>query len=389
MQKTKLWSKNFVLILIVNFLIFTNHFMIISTFPFYIESLGGTAAVAGAAATLFSVVAVVCRPFVGWMLDNGKRKTILLIGIIGMCLMPLGYIIVPVLFINFIFRMIHGSALSFSSTGCSTITTDIIPKTRFAEGMGMFGMAIALATAFAPALGLTLMSHLGYRILFAAAALIMVCAFILIFLVKTPPINAAKKPMRLKQLINRDAVPASVTIVMFMITFGTIENFVAKFANANSLPSGGIYFAIMSGMVLLTRITTRRVADRRGEGPFVYTCNASMFAAFMLLAFIPNTITFIFSAVLAGYGFGGIEPALQTMAVRNSPPERRGSANSTFLSAYDIGIGLGGGVAGYLITELGYGPMFAILALSNIVSIAIYLFWGKKQPSAFLFNQNI
>ena len=34
--------------------------------------------------TLFCVVSVICRPFVGWMLDNGKRKLILLIGIIGM-----------------------------------------------------------------------------------------------------------------------------------------------------------------------------------------------------------------------------------------------------------------------------------------------------------------
>ena len=90
-EKPRLWTRNFVLIIVINFLVFINHIMLLSTFPFYIESLGGSEALAGLAATLFSLVAVLCRPVVGWMLDNGKRRAILLIGLAGMLLMPLGY----------------------------------------------------------------------------------------------------------------------------------------------------------------------------------------------------------------------------------------------------------------------------------------------------------
>ena len=90
-QKPRLWTRNFVLIIVINFLVFMNHIMLLSTFPFYIESLGGSEALAGLAATLFSLLAVLCRPVVGWMLDNGKRRAILLIGLAGMSLMPLGY----------------------------------------------------------------------------------------------------------------------------------------------------------------------------------------------------------------------------------------------------------------------------------------------------------
>ena len=89
-EKPRLWTRNFVLIIVINFLVFMNHIMLLSTFPFYIESLGGSEALAGLAATLFSLVAVLCRPVVGWMLDNGKRRAIL-IGLAGMLLMPLGY----------------------------------------------------------------------------------------------------------------------------------------------------------------------------------------------------------------------------------------------------------------------------------------------------------
>ena len=90
-EKPRLWTRNFVLIIVINFLVFMNHIMLLSTFPFYIESLGGSEALAGLAATLFSLVAVLCRPVVGWMLDIGKRRAILLIGLAGMLLMPLGY----------------------------------------------------------------------------------------------------------------------------------------------------------------------------------------------------------------------------------------------------------------------------------------------------------
>lgn len=158
------------LIIVINFLVFMNHIMLLSTFPFYIESLGGSEALAGLAATLFSFVAVLCRPFVGWMLDNGKRRTILAIGLCGMMLMPLGYMAASVIFLAFVFRMVHGAALALSNTSTATIVSDVIPRSRFSEGMGMFGMATALATSCAPALGLYLMNSFSYTVLFLCAA---------------------------------------------------------------------------------------------------------------------------------------------------------------------------------------------------------------------------
>ncbi|TQI68503.1 MFS transporter [Clostridium sp. KNHs216] len=382
----KLWTKNFVFIILINFLVFMNHIMILSTFPFYIETMGGTAAVAGLAATLFSLVAVLCRPFIGWMLNNGKRKSILVVGIVGMALMPLGYMAVSVLFLAFVARMVHGASLACSNTTSSTIATDIIPKERFAEGMGMFGMSTAFATALAPALGLFLMDKMGYRTLFLSATGAIVIAFILFLMLRVPGISVGKTPLNFKQLVDKDALPASTIVLVFLLTFGALENFTAKFASENGLPSGGIFFTIMACMLFLTRATIGKAADKRGEGIFVYTCNASMFAAFLFLAFIPNTATFLIAAALAGYGFGGIEPALQSMAVHIAPPERRGSANSTFLCAYDIGIGLGGGIAGCLISALGYRQMFVVLSAANIVSLILYVVWGRKHPSSFSYS---
>ena len=73
-------------------------------------------------------------------------------------------------------------------------------------------------------------------------------------------------------------------------------------------------------------------------------------------------------------------------ATASADSNRRGSANSTFLCAYDIGIGLGGGIAGWLITAAGYENMFLMLSAANIISVLMYVFWGRHDPSSLSYS---
>lgn len=395
MPSEKVWTRNFLLIILINFLVFMNHIMVLSTFPMFLEQvLGLNEAVAGAAAFAFSAVAVILRPIIGWLLDCGRRRGVLLIGLTGMLLMPLGYaasaaftasgyVLTAAVALALVCRMLHGAALAFSNTTGATIASDALPQKRFAEGMGYFGMATALATSLAPALGLALMK-VSFTVLFLTAAGFMLISLLLCLMMKPLSVpQAEKKPLEFKTLIDADAVPASVICLVFLLTWGALENFLADYAIKNSLPSGGIFFAITAVMLFLVRVTIGKLADKKGEEIFVYSCNAAMLPAFLLLAFAPGNFSFYLAAVLAGYAFGGIEPALQSMAVHIAPPERRGSANSTFLCAYDIGLGGGGGIAGVLISALGYRSMYLILSLATVVSVLLYVFWGRHHRSSF------
>ena len=382
----KLWTRDLVLIILVNLCVFTNHIMSLSTFPFYIQSLGGSEAVAGICAAAFAFVAVIIRPFVGWWLDNGVRKVALVVGLLLLGAAPLGYVFVPVLSMSIAFRMLHGIGLSFSNSTTATVASDVICRPRFAEGMGYFGMATALASAIAPALGLSLLEGFGFGTLYAVAAGIAGLGLALFAFVRTRKVNVPKKKLDLRTIINRDSLPATATMLVFMLTFGALENFVAIFAAENSLPSGSIYFIVMSVMLLVVRITLGKLVDQRGEAIFVYTCNAAMLVAFLLLALVPNTATYILSAALAGYAFGGLEPSLQSMAVHTSTDETRGSANSTFLCGYDIGYGLGGDLAGSLITAMGYSSMWMIVSLACVASVLIYVAWARHSDTSFSKN---
>lgn len=382
----KLWTRDLVLIILVNLCVFTNHIMSLSTFPFYIQSLGGSEAIAGICAAAFAFVAVIIRPFVGWWLDNGVRKVALVVGLLLLGAAPLGYVFVPVLSMSIAFRMLHGIGLSFSNSTTATVASDVICRPRFAEGMGYFGMATALASAIAPALGLSLMEGFGFGTLYAVAAGIAGLGLLLFAFVRTRKVDVPKKKLNLRTIINRNSLPATATMLVFMLTFGALENFVAIFAAENSLPSGSIYFIVMSVMLLVVRITLGKLVDQRGEAIFVYTCNAAMLVAFLLLALVPNTATYILSAALAGYAFGGLEPSLQSMAVHTSTDETRGSANSTFLCGYDIGYGLGGGLAGSLITAMGYSNMWMIVSLACVASVLIYVAWARHSDTSFSKN---
>lgn len=381
-NQPRLWTRDLALIILVNLCVFTNHIMSISTFPFYIQALGGSEAVSGACAVLFSLVAVLVRPFVGWWLDNGARRVVLIAGLVGLAAAPAGYVAVPMLSVALVFRMLHGAALSFSNSTTATVASDVICRPRFAEGMGFFGMATALASAIAPALGLELMGF-GFDVLYLVAAGISVAALVLFLFIRSPKPQVEKHPLTLRALVNRDSLPATVTMLIFMFTFGALENFVAIYASANDLPSASVFFVIMAAMLLFVRVFLGRLVDEKGEAIFVYTGNAAMLVALLLLAFTPNPVTFYLAAALAGYGFGGLEPALQSMAVHTATDETRGSANSTFLCGYDIGYGLGGGAAGALISAVGYPVMWAVVSLACVASAAVYFLWARHSETSF------
>lgn len=106
------------------------------------------------------------------------------------------------------------------------------------------------------------------------------------------------------------------------------------------------------------------------------------FLVFMNHIMLLSTFPFFIESLGGSEALAGLEPALQSMAVHSSSPAERGSANSTFLCAYDIGIGLGGGIAGWLITAAGYENMFLVLSAANIISVLMYVFWGRHDPSS-------
>ncbi len=386
-SQPKLWTSSFVSICLVNLFIFLNFHALLPTFPFFISYLGGDALAIGIAASLFSLATVVSRPFVGWVIDTRGRRIVLLVGLVGLALMPLGYCISLGITFAIILRTIHGMFQAVASNANSTWVADIVPRKRMGEGLGMHGLSLAIATAIAPAIGLTIMNHFGFNLLFLLTSVSVVIAFVLTLFIKNKNYTLEHKPLRLKELFEPMSLPAAITMCLFMITYSVVEVFVAIYASQQGLPSGGIYFICIAISTLVTRIALGRFVDRHGEQLLVYTGNIACIAAVLLLVLCHNFPCFALSALCLGYGFGAIVPSLQTMAMHAVAPERRGAATSTFFIAFDLGVAISGFLAGVLIKALGYDTMFIIMIVFCILSLTYYYTFGRNHASSFNASQ--
>ncbi len=382
----KLWNRRFVLICLINLFLFLGFHMLVATFPFFVQTLGGDEATAGLAAWLFCLSAVFLRPLIGWLLDHFGRRSMIFIGLLGMILFPLSYTLTAGLILALLLRTVQGVFWACSSTSVSTSAADIIPGPRISEGMGFFGLAAALSTAIGPAIGIMLMNRCGYRMLFVCAGAFAMIAFVLLLFLQLPAwIRPQQTAWRgLSDLWERDALPASAIMFCFLLCYGGVSNFVALYAlHVAGMENGGVYFTCMALTTALMRVVTGRLADVRGEGPIVYLSNGCAVVSLLLLALTSQLPAFILSALLFGCGFGMLSPVMQAMAIRIAPPHRRGAANSTFLCAYDIGVGFGGALAGLLVKFFGYRLMYLLLPVFALVSVFLYIVWGRKSKSAF------
>ncbi|MGN1262762.1 MAG: MFS transporter [Prevotella sp.] len=382
-KPNRLWTSSFVKICLVNFFIFVNFHALLPTFPFFVTYLGGDAVAIGVATALFSIASIVSRPFVGWLVDSKGRCTVLVVGLVGMALIPMGYFISAGIAMAVLLRTVHGAFHAASSNASSTWVTDIIPPARMGEGLGMYGLSMAISTAVAPALGLMIMNRMGFPPLFVMTTAAAIVALLLGAGIRNRAYKLSDEPLRLKDLFEPMSVPASITQFFFMMAYGVIEVYVAIYATSHGLPGGGIYFICIAIATVATRILLGRTIDRYGEAVLVYSGNAAIILGILLLVFVHNVPSYVLSALLLGFSFGAIQPSLQTMAMHTVAPERRGAASSTFFVAFDFGIALGGFLAGLLVKSFGYDTMFIIIAFSCVLSAAYYYAFGRRHASSF------
>lgn len=385
-----LWTHDFAMISGVNFFIFLAANMLVSTVPFFIVELGGSEVTVGAAAALYSLTALLMRPIAGWLLDHKSRRLIFIIGIAGMALIPAAYLLLPILPIVVFLRGVHGLAWAATTTSSNTNACDIMPKRRFGEGMGFFGLTGSIAIVIGPALGLYIWESIGKTPVFLSVSVLSLLSLLMLrgfgfrsVRVRQRPAGKAPLGARLLDLFDKRALPAAALQFTLRIPSGAISSFVALYAAQTGVGNGGLYFTFQALGTAATRVFAGKISDRRGEGPSIYSGCASYVAGMAIMVFAGHAALFYLGSFLIGVAYGMTIPAMQTMSVRTVPVERRGAASSTYLCSIDTGFGLGGLLGGVLAGVCGYAAMFCILTLSVFACVLIYRFWASKAPSAF------
>jgi len=382
-----LWNKTFIAISIINLIMFTGFQMLHTTFALYVEQIGGDEAVAGLIAALFSIASVMIRPFMGWLLDRNGRRIILILTLIGMAIVTIVYPFINIIIVAAILRIFHGLSWSGASTASNTVACDIIPPARFGQAMALFATGPALSMAIGPFLGLALWNGGGANIMFWFSAACTIASLVMTMIIFPPSlepkrdISSAPRAKGIEGFIDRHALPPSVALCLFTMPYGGIATFIALYSQETGICSGGMFFAMLSATTVLTRIFFGRMADQKKTDLLVIISYISLLIALPLLAFGNSSATFIISALIYGVGFGIMSPTMQSIAMRLAPPERRGVASSTFLCSFDVGMGIGSAIAGFMIKSAGYSFMYSVMTLFVVASLILYLTWVRRLPA--------
>ncbi len=375
----RLWTKDFVVVLIVNFSIFCSFQLFPSALPLYVKELGVSDAAIGWIAGVITISALSIRPISGMVVDKFGRKGILILSLCIMLAASFSYSFLPLFGVLLLLRFVHGIGWGITSTATSTIASDIIPLKRFGEGMGFVGLSGSLALAIAPAVGIAIFQSYDMATVSYIATAALVVSLVLSQVIhyrEIPKKPAAEKRQR-ESLFEKKAIYPAFLITFLTAAYGSIVSFVAVYAASMGIHDIGIFFTVYAIALLITRPYFGRLVDRKGTNSIIVPGFLLAAFALILLAFASKLSTLLVVGALFGVAFGALQSSLQTMAVASVPPERRGAANATYFFGFDLGIGLGSIVSGLVATFLGYAGMFLLFASLPIISMLVHL-WRRK-----------
>lgn len=384
-MKDRLVTPGYCFILAANFLLYFGFWLLIPVLPFYLSEVfnAGNSTI-GIILSCYTVAALCIRPFSGYFLDSFARKPLYLLAYFIFMTMFAGYIIAGSLTLFILFRIIHGVSFGMVTVGGNTVVIDIMPSSRRGEGLGYYGLSNNIAMAVGPMSGLFLHdAGMSYTTIFCCSLGSCIAGFICASLVKTPykpPVR--REPVSLDRFILLKGIPAGISLLLLSIPYGMTTNYVAMYAKEIGIhATTGFFFTFMAVGMAISRIFSGRIVDR---GKIMQVISAGLyivvFSFFLLSACVyiiewnsmACNIVFFAVALLLGIGFGIMFPAYNTLFVNLAPNSQRGTATSTYLTSWDVGIGIGMLTGGYIAEVSTFDKAYLFGACLTIVSMLYF-----------------
>jgi predicted MFS family arabinose efflux permease len=376
--KETLWTKSFVMLMVGNLFVFMSFQMLIPTLPPYIKSLGASGLEIGLVTTLFSIGAVLSRPFIGFMLEYKARKPLVLIGALLLLLITFIYPLSQIVVIFLLFRFVHGLAWGWSTTVNGTAAVDVVPNSRLGEGMGYYGLSITIGMIIAPSLGIFLFQVTSFSNLIYISAALGIIALVLLSVVhyQTPQSVKDTKKEELKfsyfsSLIEKSSIYPAIITVIATFGYGSIVTFIVIFGEERGIDQIFLFYLFNAIMASLSRPVAGKWFDEKGPIGLVLFCTAVTFTGMWVLSFAHSNAFIIIAGILFGIGFGSLIPTLQSWVLSKTAANRRGVANGMFFSSIDLGIGLSGLVFGVLAQFVETGTLFQISSAFLLIAMVL------------------
>lgn len=379
----RLWNANYTKVWVANFMIFFSFMLLTPLLPIYLsERFGADNDTIGTVLFGYAVMALVARLFSGYIVDSFPRKMVLLISFTIFTLFFVGYVAAGSLMLFALVRTVHGVPFGFATVANSTVAIDVLPSSRRTEGIGLYGLSNNIASAISPSVAIWIYTSThNFDIIFWLAMAVALIGLFIDTTVKTAPRELVKD----KQKVSLDrfflvkGLGEALTMVCFAFSYGVMSTYVAIYGKERLGIEGGsgTFFLLLSVGLILSRLQGNkalregRISHNAAMGVCVSLCGYLLFAA------MPNALGYYGAALVIGLGNGHMYPAYQNMFVNLAPHNQRGTANSSILVAWDVGVGLGILLGGVMSEHYGYGVAFWIAWAVNLVGFAGFWLYVK------------
>ena len=379
----RLWNADYIKVMATNFLLYFAFFLLTPLLPLYLsEQFGATKDIIGIVLSGYVVASVVVRPFSGYVVDSFSRKRVLMVCLTAFFVCFAGYIAAGTLLMFAICRTLHGAPFGAVTVANSTCAIDVLPSSRRNEGVGLYGLSNNFAMAVAPTVGIWLHDTLGsYAALFWVAIAVAGLSVAIAATVHLPEkeIVKNKDKLSLDRFFLTRAWLLAVNIAMFGFCWGTLSNYLAIYSKeALGITGGtGTYFAILSCGLFLSRLQGRKTLR---EGRLTQNAMEGMclsLVGFIMFVAVPHPVAYYLSAALIGLGNGHLYPAFLNMFVSVARHDQRGTANSSILTAWDFGFGIGCLLGGVVSEHWGYPAAFWMVAIENACGVLLFFAAGR------------
>lgn len=381
----KLWNANYLKINAVNFLVNFSFMLIVPLLPLYLsETFGASKDTIGVVLLGYSIMALIVRPFSGFIVDSFPRKMVLVICGFFFFALFAGYLVAGSLISFAVFRTLHGAPFGATTVAASTIAIDVSPSSRRGEAIGYYGLSNNLAMALGPAAAVVLLGVFdgSYRALFWVSLCASFLGLMLDISLKVPARDFVpeKRVLSLDRCFLLKGWPQAIGIACFAFSYGILSNYVAIYGKEELGITGGtgLFFGLCAAGLIVSRLTgAHALRDGLVSRNATMGVSVSIFG-YLLFAALHNPIGYYGAALIIGLGNGHMYPAFQTMFVNLAPNSQRGTANSSILTSWDAGVGLGVLIGGVFSEYFGYGSAFWAAWAVNAFGVLFY-FW-KIRP---------
>jgi predicted MFS family arabinose efflux permease len=375
MNYCKVWT--------ANFMIFFSFMLVTPLLPLYLsEVFGADKDTIGLVLSGYTITALLMRPFSGYLVDSFPRRVVLLSAYFLFFALFAGYLVATTLTLFCVVRTLHGGPMGAVTVANSTCAIDVLPSSRRAEGIGYYGLSNNLATSMAPIVGLFIYNGFeDYNLLFMVALAVALVGLTVNSFVKfsEKEIVPNKAPLSLDRFFLVKGWRQGVTMLCIAFSYGVVSTYIAIYSKEElGITTGsGLWFSVLCGGLILSRLVGARTL-RRGRivENASYGLLTSVFG-YLLFATVHNTWGYYGAALIVGLGNGHLWPALQTMFVNLAPNNQRGTANSTLLTSWDVGIGLGIILGGVIAEHFGYDFAFIAAWLVNVMGVIFFFLYAR------------